>query len=414
MLPAALQSRDYRLYFAGNFFTLNGVWIERVALGWLAWDLTGSVAWTGAIGFLLFGPTMIGAPFFGVLADRMNLVRAMIGIQSLRAFWAAILAILLVADALTIWLLAGVALLIGITASAYHPCRMALAPLLAPKKDIAQVVALGAVNFNLCRMTGPAIGGAVIASFNVESAMAISTISYLPAILAISLAHPRDRHEGKPPPEGRGILVALAEGARHAAARGPIVQALAITLTATLTARAATELLPVIADGVFGRGASGLGQLTAAAGAGAVCATLALTRLRDARAKLPVITPAAALSGCVLTASLGASPEWWMSVALVAGLGFTMSLVGVGSQTIVQLSVEEAYRGRVMGLWTVVSFGGAAVGALGLGALADLMGISLAYALAGAIAAMVLLSIIARDRAIRRASTAMEGESRRE
>jgi len=397
MFSGALASRDFRLYVLGNFFTLNGVWIERVTLGWLAWDLTGSVAWTGAIGFLLFGPTMIGAPFFGVLADRINLPRAMIAIQLLQSVWAGLLLALLAMDALTIWRLAGVTFLVGATSSAYHPARMALAPLLVPKDLIAKAIPITATNFHLCRMTGPAIGGWIIAVWGVGAAVAVSAALYLPIIVALAFARPRVR-EAANGEEDRRFLTALAAGVRHAAAQLPITQAMAITLTSAATGRAATELLPAIADGLFGRGAAGLGQLTSAAGAGAVAATVTMVRLRDASASLPVMTPAAALATCALTAALGVAPVWWAALVAVGALGFTASMVGVGSQTIIQLAVDEGYRGRVMSLWTVVGFGGASLGALGLGALADLLGVPLAYALAGGCGALGLLAVYTRGR----------------
>lgn len=398
MFKGALASRDYRRFLLGNIFTLNGVWIERIVLGWLAWDLTNSVAWTGAIGFLLFGPTMVGAPFFGVLADRMDLRKAMMAAQSLQLLWASALTAMLILDVLTIWRLAAVGLMIGVTASAYHPARMALAPLLAPKAFLPQVVALGAVNFNICRMTGPAIGGLLITHFNVETAAAVSAIGFLPVIVALSLARPRDRYEGGKEAERRAFLTALADGARHAKERRSVTLAFAITLSSAVTGRAATELLPAIADGLFLRGASGLGQMTAAVGAGAIVATVMLAGLRDAQQRLPLMTPIAAFASCTLTAALGNSPEWLLALALVAALGFFASMVGVGSQTIVQLSVEEGYRGRVMSLWTVVGFGGAALGALGLGALADLIGIGAAYAVFGAVSALGLSIALLRDR----------------
>ena len=160
--------------------------------------------------------------------------------------------------------------------------------------------------------------------------------------------------------------------------RRSVTLAFAITLSSAVTGRAATELLPAIADGLFTRGASGLGQMTAAVGAGAVIATLLLAGLKDARRRLPLVTPVAAFASCALTVAMGNAPVWLLALIIASGLGFFASMVGVGAQTIVQLSVEEGYRGRVMSLWTVVGFGGTALGTLGLGALADLIGIGAA------------------------------------
>lgn len=398
MFTGALGSRDFRLYILGNFLTLNGIWVERIVLGWLAWDLTGSVGWTGAIGFLLFGPSIVGAPFFGVMADRVNLTRAMMVIQALQALWAGVLLVLVATDALTIWGLAVISLLIGFTASAYQPARMVLLPLLVEKAHIGQAVAIGAVNFHLSRTLGPAIGGAIIAAFSVEAALGVAVVGFLPIITVLAIAHPRDRFDGAGPPARQRILTSIADGARHAAERRPVTQALAITLAAALTGRSVMEILPAIADGLFDRGAAGLGQLTAAAGLGAVCATMLLAVLKDAKSKLPVMTPTAALATCALTAAFAAAPEWWMTVGVSAAIGFTTSMVGVGAQTVVQLSVEDGFRGRVMSLWAMVGFGGSAIGAVLLGALADLVGIDWASAAVSAVCAAALGATVLRGR----------------
>ena len=153
----------------------------------------------------------------------------------------------------------------------------------------------------------------------------------------------------------------------------------------------------MIADGVFQRGAAGLGQLTSAAGAGAICAMLMLTRLRDAPSRLPALTLVMAFAAFALTAALGVSPNWWLSIALVGALGFVSSTVGVGSQTMIQITVDESYRGRVMSLWSVVGIGGAAVGAVVLGAFADLVGIGWAFFSVSAVCAATLAYLSSRS-----------------
>lgn len=391
-MPAALSHAPFRAYLAGNFCGLMGMWVLRVAAGWLAWDLTGSAASTGFVAFLIFAPTLISGPFFGVAADRSDPRLGMVATQGAQGVCAAVLAGLALADALGFAALAGIALASGVAASAYHPMRMSLAPRLVPKADLPQAVAMTALNFNATRMIGPAAGGALIAAQGAGPAVAAAALCFAPQIAALLTIPPQP-----PDPAGRaeaGGLEGFAEemrgGARFVLSRGLLREAFAVSFLFSFAGRGVLELLPAAADGLYGRGAAGFGLLTAAAGGGAVLASLWLARgARDA-AQMRARTLAAAFAGQALVLLLAGVESWPVALVAVAGLGAAGTIVGVSSQSLTQTEAPDGARGRVMSLWILMGIGGAALGALGLGALADVVGLRAALA-GGAAAALALL-----------------------
>jgi MFS family permease len=400
---AALHSPDFRFYLLGNIFALNAVWLSRITLGWLAWSLTGQAAFVGLIAFLSFAPTLISGPFFGVLADRVDLRRAALATQSGLALAAAALLGAHLAGALGPGLLAGIAAAIGVVTSAHHPVRMALAPALVERSAIASVVALTSVNFNLARLLGPALGGIIIARFGIGAALAATAAGFLPLIGVLLRLESPPRIDAGP---REAFLAALAAGIRHAAGVPLIRGALLLTFLFSLAGRGVLEILPVVADGAFGRGPAGLGALTAAAGFGALIASASLALGRSQTpGRLPRRAVAAALLGLGMVAGLGRTGAWPLALALVAGLGATGTLVGISMQSAVQLVVPDALRGRVMSLWTLVAVGGAALGALGLGALIDLAGARAALSATGLAGLAAMLLLVARPLAAAAAPT---------
>jgi MFS family permease len=391
---AALGSADYRRYALGNVFALNGVWLSRVTMAWLAWDLTGQAGFVGLVAFLAFAPTLVSGPFFGVLADRIALKHAAMMTQAGLATTSLVLLGASLAGLLGPGLLAAVALGSGIVSFAHHPVRLALAPALVPRETIGSAVALGSVNFNLARLTGPAIGGAVIAAQGVDWALALAVLCFLPTIALLPGLRPR--RDG-PKPRRSGIVADLCDGVRAALGTPLIRRAMLVIGLFSLVGRGLLEILPVLADGVFARGAAGLGTLAAAAGGGALVAATLITLGPGQRpGRLPPSSRLAAPAGLAIVAAVALAPPWPVTVGLVAALGLCGTLTGVGLQSAVQLAVPDAYRARIMSLWTMLAVGGSALGAILLGSLVDALGPGAALGLAAGLGLALMLPAVAR------------------
>ena len=372
MNVTALASRQFRRYLGGNVFALNALWMLRVTVGWIAWDMTGSAGFVGAVAFLYFAPTMVAGPLFGVLTDRIDIRRAAVLTQSAMMFLAASLSVLYGTGLLTPIGLVAYAALTGLAMSAHAPIRMSLAPRLVDRDTIGSAVNLVAMNFNIARMTGPALAGVLIARYGVLTCLLVTTVCYLPFILALASLRPRPRDGARP--EGERFLDALFDGIGFVRKTPDIREALFIVALSSFFLRGLIEVLPILADGVFARGASGLGLLTSAAGLGAVLAGLALAVAPpQLDGKVPTMIPVLYAVGLLVLALLGALQVWGVAVALVAALAFVSTVVSITCQSAIQMRIDDTFRGRVMSLWAVVAIGAAALGSLAFGAMADLV-----------------------------------------
>ena len=395
MNTSALRFRDFRLYLGGNLFALNALWMQRVTIGWIAWDLTASSSFVGFIAFLNFAPTMVSGPLFGVWIDRVRVKQAAKVTQSLMLAIALTLYFLFSMGLLNTVALAILSGCSGVVASAHHPVRMSLAPRLVERDAVGSVINIAAINFSLARLTGPALGGWIITVWGVSSALLIQALCYLPFIIAIGFLQPRQGATS--PAQESSFLGALADGVGHVVANGLIRHAMLITVLFTVVVRGTLEILPVLADDVFDKGAAGLGLLTSSAGLGALAAGFAKILMPGQMAgELPKTASFSALVGIGLVPLVGLSSVWELTLGLVAGLGFAGTLSAISLQTAIQADLDDDLRGRVMSLWVMVGIGGAAIGAILLGVLVDQLGFSQALLSAGALSGIILLLVLMR------------------
>ena len=371
---SALSFRDFRIYLGGNLFASNALWMQRVTIGWVAWDLTSSAAFVGFVAFANFAPSMIAGPLFGVLVDRVRVKQAALITQFLSFIIALgfyVFFIFGILNELVILLLSAFS---GLIISAHSPVRMSLAPRLVDLASVSSVITLGAINFNLARLTGPAVGGWLIAFWGVSTALFIQILCYLPFLFAISVLQPRDRSSSVTSKEV--FLNALKSGIRHVLESPLICQALLITALYSFLIRGALELLPVIADDLFSKGATGLGLLTSCAGFGALLAGMAKALLPSQIAGgIPKYVLLSVLIGIAMVSLVGLSNSWMLTLLCISYLGFAGTLSGISLQTAIQIELEDNFRGRVMSLWTMAGIGGSAAGAIALGALTDYLGV---------------------------------------
>lgn len=383
----------FRRYYAASAASVQALWAQRVALGWLAWEVSGSPAYVGVVAALSMAPTLISGPVFGVLVDRADILRAarlttlaMAGVLFASVLWQVMWGLGQVS-------LAAAALMVGVISSAHHPVRMSLAPRLVPHELVASVVALSAVNFNTARLTAPVWAGVLLAALDPAWTLLAAGALYLPMIVVLpSLkARPLPTRSEQP-----SILRALGDGLGYVWRAPLVLQAIVLTAAFATILRGFLEILPVLAEGVHGRGPTGLGVLTASAGAGALLAAAAKTAgwgvVSD---RITAGLKAGLVVGVGALSVIGFVPRWDVAVGIVMVLGFASTYCGVTLQSVVQSNVPDDFRGRVMSLWVVVGFGAVALGALGFGIISYLIGLSATLIWAGLIGGglMAVLSL---------------------
>ncbi|MDX1540327.1 MAG: MFS transporter [Geminicoccaceae bacterium] len=382
-IPRTLGHRNFRAYIAGNSVSLVGTWMQRIGVGWLAWELTGSATVLGLVAFADLFPAVVIGPLGGALADRGDRRRMMFVAQSLNMAQALVLFVLTASGLITIELLVALVLFSGIVIGFNQPARLALVPSLVPRADLGTAVAINAIVFNGARFIGPALAGLLIVQVGIASVFLGNALSFLAFLFALT------RLELPAPPVGRkGVSTVLAEigdGIRYAARHPGIGPLLLLHLVLALGVRPFVELLPGFASEVFEGGAGVLAVLSSTIGIGAIAGGLWLAQLRPPITGV-VLAAAVALSLVVLAFAL--APAYPLAVALVGLAGAGMLIAGAGAQTVVQTAVEEGMRGRVMSLYGLILRGGPALGALAMGAAADLVGLRIPLAL-GTLAALI-------------------------
>ena len=370
----ALQSRSFVLYESGNVFAQNGQWITRIVIGWVAWELTQSATWVGLLSFFLFAPTIVASPFFGVLNDRVPLKPTLMVSQGIVTLSTLVLYLLHLAGQLGILSLSVVALVIGVAGSCERAARVAIVPRMVPLSALTNAVAIHASNFNIARMLGPVIGGFLIERYGSGPTMLINVLVLLPFLGLVGFLKVNERPSRK---AGRKSFFGdFADGFRAAAAHPIIREALLLTCISSITVRGVQEILPSIADGLFGRGAEGLGQMVAAGGAGAlVSAVVVAFRHQRKRPGIPLIGLIAVAIGTLSVAGLGLADNWTLAMILVTINGYAGTMIGINMQTTVQLTVDDAVRGRVMSLYVVLFRAVPAIGALIMGLASEVFGL---------------------------------------
>lgn len=355
---------DYALYSAGSAVSLVGMWMQRIAIGWLTWELTGSGLWLGIIAFADFFPVFLIGPLAGAAADRWDRLQVVKISQTISLVQATVLLVLTLAGHMTIGWLVALTAFQGVVVAFNQPARLALVPSLVTQADLTAAVALNAVIFNLARFVGPILAGFAIVASGVGAAFAANAASYVVFLLA--LARIRIAPTTARSPSRQGIATELADGIRYTVTHPGIAALLVLLIALGVGGRPLNELLPGFAAEVFRAGAVGFSIMASAIGAGAIVGGLWLGQ-SGRSTSLTWIALASAMVGALASIAAIATDALVVAVPALALFGLCMSTAGIAIQTAIQLATDPAMRGRVMGLYGLIFRGAPALGALAAG-----------------------------------------------
>jgi predicted MFS family arabinose efflux permease len=405
-IKRAFANRNYRLYVYGNLASTSGNWVQRVAMGWLTWELTHSGAWLGIIAFADLFPTFAIGLFAGAVADRMDALKMLRITQMFAIVQAFGLTAVTLSGAVTVEWLLFFALFRGIVIAFNRPPRMTLVYNIVGREELSSAIAINSMIFNSTRFIGPMLGGGIVATLGAASAFAFNGLSYavFVAVLYAITIKPTERTESR----RTGIGAEVWEGIRYAVGQEGILLGLIILLLTSLFVRPFTELLPGITSAVFGRGVNGYSILLALHGIGAMAGAFWLVQTGGVREFAKVIIT----SLLVVSVSLlifATARNFWVALPIMAITGAIFVILGVAIQTLLQTTVATELRGRVMASYGIVARGAPSLGALIMGGLSEFFGLSAPVA-GGAVLCLGLWAwAVSRKRRIQRA---MEGESR--
>lgn len=396
--------RNFRIYMYGASVSLIGTWVQRIAQGWLTWELTHSFVWLGIIASAELFPSVVLAPIAGAITDRMDRKALAVMSQVLACLQAVALCALVLLGMMNIWVLFALATFVGGVFSFSMAVRLAIFPSLVERQYISSAIAINAAFFSLARFVGPAIGGFLIAKWGIAFAFGFNALSFFGFIVALSQIHMlRPEISGKP---RAGLIADVVEGIKYAAHHPGIGPALMILVAVALGIKGVPEMLPGYADRVLKAGVEAFAQLTAAAGIGAAVSAVWVA----GRGRLTGLTRLAIHYLVISTVAVGVFAAWtniWVGLVSMFVVGAGITVIGTGVQSLMQNAVAGEMRGRVMSLYGVLFRGGPALGALIMGIVAEGVGLRATFAVA---VALTLFACIWLYRAAPRMEAALEAE----
>ncbi len=342
--------------------------MHNTAQGWLAYDLTGSSAWLGLIGFLSFLPYSIFALWGGSIADRYDKRRLILLMQILALVLALTYTLLVWKEVITIYLIALLAFLLGVVNAFDTPARQAFVIELVGKEDLSNGIALNSAMFNTARLLGPACAGVVIARFGVAWCLFANALSFVPAVVTLLLMRTTRTVVlgGSAPQLWRAIREIVLYIRMHKTIAGLLV----LVGVTTIFGWSFVVVLPVFAKDILGGSAVQLGKLLSASGLGALVSAIVVASLAHRFLPRQLMFGGLAIF-IVALVTFALSRVLWLSMLALGGVGFGLIMFYVNCNNALQQRAPDHLRGRLMGIY-VMCFGGLMpVGSLQTGVVAE-------------------------------------------
>jgi len=396
---ASLRFPNFRLWFFGQTLSLMGTWMQSVAQGWLVYQLSGSALALGAVSFIGTVPTLFLMLPGGAIVDRVPRRRLLLATQSVMMLLAFIMAALAATGKLQIWHIAVLAATLGIAQSFDAPARQALAvEMVEDRRYLSNAIALNSTIFNLARIVGPAIGGAVLAAVGAAWCFGLNGLSFVAVLIALLLM--------RLPATGTAVRTApLLEqtmiGLRYVWENIPIRTMMLLVAVASLFGSSYAVLLPAFAANVLKVGEFGLGALNVAVGAGALVGSLIVASLGQSQRKPLLLTVGSLLFPFALL-GMAASRSFPLSLVCLALIGVAFVMQNATINTLIQQMVPDELRGRVMAVYSLTFFGTAPFAALQAGGLAQAFGPQIGVAVGAVVTLLFALGVLVFVPSVRR------------
>jgi MFS family permease len=386
---------SYRYLWIGTVLTFLGQWMKNIALGWHMLVLTDSPFWVGMIAFASGIPFLIVALPAGAIVDRADERRVLLVSQWSSMALAAVLAFMILFDVARPWHLLVAAALSGTIMALNQTVRQTLVPALVAREHMANAVALNSAGGNAMRIVGPAIAGIVIGTLGVAACFFIQAFALLAALGISTRIVPLASKLGGVAPGG------ILDGWHEVRKRPALGSLIVLTAIPSILVFPYIQLMPVFARDVFDIGPRGLGLLMAASGFGALSGALTAAMMdRVQRKGLTVMLLTTVY--CASVAGFAASPLPFLAMIGLFVAGFTGSIFGSLTSTLVLLLTDARVRGRVMAIYMLTN-GFTPFGALALGAAAEQFGAARSVTVSCLVAAVVTAVVALGMRSLRSA-----------
>lgn len=376
----ALQSRNYRLFYLGQFISLIGTWMQQIAVSWLVYRMTNSVFLLGMVGFISQFPTFLISPFAGVWSDRVNKYRILIWTQILSMIQALTLAALVLSGRITVWQIILLSLLLGCINAFDVPARQAfIIEMINDRKDLGNAIALNSAMFNGTRFIGPFIAGILIAAVGEGICFLINGLSYIAviaALLAMQIVYVKKEIYKA------SLFEEFRDGFEYVFGNPKMRSILLLMALTSIMGVPFIVLMPAFAKDILHGGPHTLGFLMSSLGAGALLGAFYLASRVNVKGLRKNIPLAVCVFGLGLI-GMSLSRFLWIALLLTFLVGFGMMIQIASSNTWLQTNVDDDKRGRMISFFAVSFLGMAPFGSLLAGSIAGSMGVGLTLFIGG-------------------------------
>ena len=393
---AAFTYRDFRVLWFGAFTSTVGTWMQKVAQSWLVLQLTGSTFYLGLDDFLGQLPILLFTLVGGVIADRHDRRRLLLGSQYVQMTTAFVLASLVFWNVVSIWQILTLSFVAGMAQAFGGPAYQSLIPSLVHKKDLPNAIALNSIQFNLARVFGPLLAGTAMAALGAAACFTLNGFSFLVVIVALMSLGIKHIPSGDRKP----ILHEMQGGFAYARSQPAIVALTALAFMTTFLALPLLTFLPVFARDIFHGDIGRYSEMMAFSGTGAVIGALVVAWLGRFRHMGLVLLLVQMTFGLLITA-FALSRVFWVSNLLLFFAGAALICVFSMTASLVQLIVPDHLRGRVVSIYMVAFRGGMPLGSLASGFAASLTSAPLVLAINGGLVSLVAIYFLTKSHGIR-------------
>ncbi|MES2416849.1 MAG: MFS transporter [Bacteroidota bacterium] len=389
---SALGHYNYRLHFTGQFISLIGTWMQRVAIGWLIYRLTGSAFMLGLIGFLGLIPALILSPMAGNLVDRKNKFKIVFIAQILFMTQAGVLAFLIWFKYYNITIIALLSLIQGVIGTFETTARQALIPeFVEDPAHLPNAVALNSSAFNAARLLGPAIAGMVLGLYGEDACFIINFLSFIPVIACLLLMKlPPEQIK----PKAESIWNGLKKGLTYLEESPDITNLIIILAFSSLLTIPFSTLLPVFAKDIFQGNATTFSWFESAGGLGALLGAIYMTTLKPQRNLQHLVIAAISIFGVgLILLSLSGSVGMALFSTALACIGMMLQTASIN--TYIQMHTTNELRGRAISYYLMAYQGILPLGTLLIGFMANEIGAKATVLMEGISALLIVSAYLA-------------------
>ena len=394
----AFAERNFRIYSIGSITSWITYFVQQIAFAWATWEITHSTVWLAVVSLLDIAGAVLFMPIGGVMADRHDRLRILMTAYGCDCLKTLVLSVLAFSGDLSLTVLCIAAFLHGTIHSFSVPASFGLLPRFVSRQRLSAAIGVNASYTQFAIFAGPAVAGWILVHWGIAVAFAVNVAGYLIYFLTMAfLRTPPDFVQARS--AGGSVRKSIAEGARYILGHRGLSSLLLLVLVADAASGAVYQMLPAYSDLVLKQGVGGVSLLFGTAGFGATCAALWLAHGGAARVTAERVLWAALGVG-LSVAVLASATHIAVAVAAMLLFGFSGETRRTGTLAIMQLSIDDAQRGRVMSTLFLMTRIAAGIGTVAVGGVAQYAGLRLPLLVTAAVLVVVWLVMYRRRAAI--------------